>query len=215
MRIPTKIISNRLLTDSTFVLRFERSGLEFRSGQYLVLYLPGFTESREYSIYSGEDKPYLEVLVKEIPTGAFSRKLKKLKAGDSAFIEGPFGFFILNNNETFSKKLLFIATGTGISPFHSLVSTYGLTNYTLLHGVRTANEAYDSDHYNKGKYLLCTTRDNKGHFQGRVTSWLRHNRPVPDTICFLCGNANMIEEAAEILEAFGITPENIRSEVFF
>jgi ferredoxin--NADP+ reductase/benzoate/toluate 1,2-dioxygenase reductase subunit len=215
MRIPTKIISNRALTESAFVLRFERNGFEFRAGQYLVLSLPGFPESREYSIYSGEDKAYIEILVKEIPAGAFSRKLKKLKAGDAAFIEGPFGYFIINDNEVFTHNFLFIATGTGISPFHSFVSTYGLNKYTLLHGVRLTNEAYDRDYYNKGRYLLCTTRDNKGDFEGRVTSWLRHHPPAPNTICLLCGNAGMIEDAADILEAVGIPPENIRSEVFF
>jgi ferredoxin-NADP reductase len=36
-----------------------------------------------------------------------------------------------------------------------------------------------------------------------------------DTICYLCGNSDMIEEVTGILEKYGLPPENIRTEVFF
>ncbi len=57
--------------------------------------------------------------------------------------------------------------------------------------------------------------DGNGQFLGRVTAWLRHNKIDTGTLCYLCGNANMIDESTDILEAYGISPENIRSEVFF
>jgi len=215
MRQQSCIISNTNLTDSSFLLRFERNNFEFKPGQYIVMHIPGNSQCREYSIYSGADKPYIEILVKEVENGLFSTSLKKLKSGNIIEFEGPFGFFVLPEDSMFSKKFLFIATGTGISPFNSFLSSYKLSNITVLHGISYLNEAIGSNFFKDLDYITCTSKSNTGQFQGRVTSWLRHNSISQKTICYLCGNANMINEASDILEAYNIPPENIRSEVFF
>ena len=215
MRYKSTILSKRELTQSTFVLRFERNNLEFTPGQYLVVYISGSPYCREYSIYSAADKPYLEILVKEVKGGTFTQTLKHLKIDDIIEFEGPFGFFVLPNTNIFSFNYLFVATGTGISPFNSIINTFKLSNYNLLHGVRYKNEAYEKENYNPLNYKLCATVDNDGQFHGRVTTWLRHNRIEINKLCYLCGNADMIDEASDILESYGIPPENIKSEVFF
>lgn len=77
-----KVLGIRLLTKSTYVLKIERKGLQFKPGQNLNLGLAGDTEKRDYSIYSAEGENFLEILVKEVDEGLVSKKLKKLKLGD-------------------------------------------------------------------------------------------------------------------------------------
>ena len=209
-----KVIQTRQLTDSTFVVRLEKNNLEFQTGQFILL---GFsnTNRREYSVYSGENEDFLEVLVREVEGGKVSSKLKQLKPGDTVQVDGPFGFFKFSPDMYPVKKFLFVATGTGISPFHSFVKTHAELDYRLIHGVRFANEAYDHDDFQQERVTLCTSGDSDGDFYGRVTAYLAEQNIEKDTNCFLCGNSEMIYEVFDILTAKGIPVSNIYSEVYF
>lgn len=210
-----KLLETRKLTDSTYVLKMERRGLAFRSGQHILLGEAGSIHNREYSVYSGEQDDFFEVLIKEVEAGMVSKQLKKLVQDDMLQIEGPLGFFTLEPALIKSAQFLFVATGTGIAPFHSFSRSYPHLNYHLLHGVRKANEAYERNHYPAEKYSLCTTQDVKGDFQGRVTDYLRQNPVSKDTHCYLCGNFEMINEVFDILEKQGVPPQQVHAEVYF
>ncbi len=210
-----KVIEVRHLTDSTFVVRFDRNGLPFQTGQFVTLRLPNSVDQREYSVYSGEKDDFLEVLVREVEGGKISGKLKKLKPDNKIEVDGPFGFFKFNPNTFAAKKFLFIATGTGISPFHSFVKTFPALEYSLIHGVRFGNEAYEHSDFQQERITLCTTGDDSGDFYGRVTDYLFSQKPDVDTNCFLCGNSEMIYEVFDILTGKGIPVSNIYSEVYF
>jgi ferredoxin-NADP reductase len=203
------------LTPETFLIHLDRNKFSFKPGQYAVLRNPETGEGREYSIYSSEKEDRLSFLVREIKDGDFSRYLRYLKVGSSIEIEGPRGFFILDDQSVGDAPVLFIATGTGISPFHSFATSYTNLNYHLLHGVHFADEAYGSDAFCPNRICLCTSREDKGNYFGRVTYYLRENKVAENTICYLCGNSEMIEEVTSILENYGVAPENIRTEVFF
>ena len=90
-----KLLETRKLTDSTYILRMERRGLAFRSGQHILLGEAESIHNREYSVYSGEEDDYFEVLIKEVETGMVSKQLKKLLKDDKLQIEGPLGFFTI------------------------------------------------------------------------------------------------------------------------
>jgi ferredoxin/flavodoxin---NADP+ reductase len=210
-----KIRQIRFLTERTFVLRFDRGNMQFKAGQHIIVGLKGEMDQREYSVYSGENDDYLEILVREIPEGNVSLKLKQRKPGESLQVNGPFGSFGLETFNMFSRKLFFIASGTGISPFHSFVRSYPGINYTLIHGVRYKNEAYERDDYDPARYNLCTSKEyNEGH-RGRVTRFLPGYPVNPDMLFYVCGNNNMIYEVYHILRDKGIPDENIFSEVYF
>lgn len=210
-----KVISVRNLTDSAFVIRFERLNFQFQTGQFVMLKIPGSLENREYSVYSGENDDFLEVLVREIEGGKFSGRLKKLKPGAEIDVNGPFGFFKFNPEKYASKKFLFVATGTGISPFHSFVRTFPELDYQLVHGVRLKEEAYEHADYQMGKVMLCLSGDEGGDFYGRVTDYLFTQKIDRETNCFLCGNSEMIYEVFDIFTGKGIPVSNIYSEVYF
>lgn len=210
-----KIQQIRHLTNSTYVIRMDRGGMKFIAGQNLNLGIAGDTEKRDYSIYNGESDNYLEVLVKEVEDGLVSKQMKKLKPGDKLEIDGPFGFFTLKPEDIDTKKYLFIASGTGIAPFHSIAQSHPNLNFKLIHGIRHSNEAYEKEHYPEGKYVSCVTSDDKGDFKGRVTDFLKSNPVDNETLCYLCGNVNMIYDAFDVLKEQGVPSGNLHAEVYF
>lgn len=205
----------RNLTDSTYVLRFDRNNMEFTPGQHITLGLAGDKQLREYSIYSPTNVDYLEVLIREVEEGVVSKKLRRLKKGDIVNVEGPFGFFSPESNKLSSAKFLFIATGTGIAPFHSIIKSYSNLDYKLLHGIRYAEETYESEEYDSKRYISCTSKEAKGTFHGRVTDYLSKYNVDSDTLVYLCGNYEMIHAVYDILTTKGFSPDNIRTEVYF
>jgi ferredoxin/flavodoxin---NADP+ reductase len=212
----TKVLNIRNLTDSTYVLRLEKNNFQFKAGQYLVLDIPGKFKAREYSIYNSESTPFLDLLIKEVNGGEVSIELKHLKIGTLVEIAGPYGFFVLRDTpKPEAIQYTFIATGTGISPFHSIILSNPNLDYQIIHGVKTSDEAYDRSDYLTDRYTLCTTRDNGGDFHGRVTQYLRQREIAKDAIYYICGNSEMVNDVTEILEQNGITSKNIRTEIFF
>jgi ferredoxin-NADP reductase len=209
------VLEIKNITPETFVLRLDRQDFKFDPGQYVVIRIPGMQKGREYSIFSSTTDNYLDFLIREIPAGEFSRYLCHLKPGSELDIEGPKGYFILNEKTKQGHPTLLIATGTGISPFLSYVKSYPGLNYRVLHGVHFANEAYGREAFDPSRYCLCTSRHDQGDYFGRVTYYLKEHPVDKDTICYLCGNSDMIEEVTAMLEEYGLPPENIRTEVFF
>ncbi len=211
-----KILGLRELTSSTFVLEIERRDMKFEPGQHILLGRAGDIHHREYSIYSGVEDKALEVLVKEVEDGEVSKTLKHLKPGDEVEVQGPLGFFTLEDEflQT-GNRFLFIASGTGISPFHSMVRSFPNLNYKVVHGIRHASDAYEKSDYASIRYVACTSRDDQGDFNGRLTSFLQQNEVEPDTHCFLCGNFEMIRDAMNVLEEKGIPQDHLHAEVYF
>lgn len=210
-----RVLEIRNLTESTYVLRVERKDFGFVPGQCVNIGTVGSGVNREYSTYSGIDEPYLEFLIKEVRGGTVSPALRKLQARDEVELEGPYGLFVLENPEDERRKYLFVATGTGIAPFHSFVKSYPAIDYQILHGIRYVREQYDKDDYDRDRYIACVSREDGGDFHGRVTDYLRQHPVDPKTICYLCGNRNMINEVYDILREQGVSGSNIITEVFF
>ena len=177
--------------------------------------LPGSSELREYSIYSGIHDEFMEVLIKEVDDGVVSRQLKSIKPGDKLEVRGPYGFFLTESGISRPARLLFISSGTGIAPFHSYIRSNPEVDYQVIHGVRLMEEAYDIRHYKKGSLQVCTSRDNQGDFEGRLTDYLLEIDIDSHRQVYLCGNSNMIFDAMDILRARGIPQRQIFTEVYF
>ena len=209
------LLSITHITDSAYILRMSRRGLQFRAGQHILLGKAGSIHNREYSIYSGDTKDFIEVLVKEVEDGLVSKQLKKSKPGEKMQIEGPLGFFTIEPELIKTAKFLFIATGSGIAPFHSFANSYPDINYKVLHGIRHGNEAYGKQDFDAEKYISCTSGDKSGDYHGRVTDYIKQHPVTPDTHCYLCGNFNMIHEVFDLLEQQSVHPDQIHAEVYF
>jgi len=215
MIAPYSVSEIRNLCNASYVVRFSKNNLKFRPGQHLVVGVLGSSDAREYSVYSGRDEEFLEILVREVEDGIVSRKLRRLNMGNTLEVSGPYGFFMTNAQPPENKKLLFIASGTGIAPFHSFVKTYPEADYTIIHGIRTIDEAYERETYGKGRYTSCTSRDDKGDFQGRLTAYLKSLEIDKETMVYLCGNSDMVFESIDILQEKGLSNSHIFTEVYF
>ena len=214
-----RVRSIRNVSPSAYVLRLERGALTFEPGQYVTLGLAGSTARREYSIYSGCDDTFLEVLIKQVQGGSVSRQLARLQPGAVLECDGPFGYFTIPQPRR-SRPLLFVASGTGIAPFRSFTRSYPSLDYRILHGIRTAGERYDCAEYPPDRYLACLSRRPEagapaGSYQGRVTAFLRDRPVAPGTVCYLCGNSEMIFDAFDILKNQGVPSADLFAEVYF
>jgi ferredoxin--NADP+ reductase len=80
------------------------------------------------------------------------------------------------------------------------VKTYPQADYTIIHGIRTIDEAYERETYGEGRYIACTSRDDKGDFHGRLTAYLKSLEIDKETMVYLCGNSDMVFESIDILQ---------------
>jgi ferredoxin-NADP reductase len=207
-------ISVNYITPTVFILRITRRELQFKPGQHLTLGIPGVGELREYSIYSPPHHDYLEVLVRLVETGRLTPKLAKLRPGDEVLVDGPNGFFTLTDEQILHPQL-FIATGTGIAPFHCFAASHKNLDYTIVHGVAFHTEQHDPGHYKPGCYIPCFSRERNLPFAGRVTDWLRQNQVTPQTEVMVCGNSQMILDVWEMLLDQQHPMEKVRQEIYF
>ena len=209
-----KVKNIRHLQGNAYILQLERNGLEFKSGQHVQIAPLNNYNLREYSIYSGVHDGYLEILIKVVADGYLSNRLKNAKPGDYVQLYGPIGYFTIDK-KNLHKPFLFIASGSGIAPFHSFVSSYSNLNYTLIHGVKYHYEGYEKKFYAKEKYIQCTSQDTMGNYSGRLTQYIEENSFDFNSEVYLCGNNLMIADAMNILVQKGFRREQMHTEVYF
>jgi len=210
-----KLINIRNLSPSAYVLRLERKNILFKAGQCFNLGLKKSGVNREYSIYSGENDPYLEFLIKDVQGGSVSPFLRKVPEGEEVELHGPYGSFTINPNQANQGSFLFIGSGTGVAPFHSFICSYSNINYQIVLGVRTLSERYDLCDYDISKIIHCVSREPWDGFNGRVTSYLFDKTLDLSNTCYLCGNQSMIHDAYELLRGKGFSGDQIFTEAFF
>ncbi len=106
-----------------FDLVFEPGkGMDFIPGQFAVVICPkdGKVIRRAYSVASPpEQREKLSLVIKLVQGGVVTNWFWTLKQGDKIRVHGPFGKFILPEKIDFD--IVFVATGTGIAPFRSMV----------------------------------------------------------------------------------------------
>ena len=209
---PTTVLGVRAVGPGVFVLGFAPVATSFRAGESLRVTLPGADVERDYSLYSGERDPRWEILVREVDGGALSPRLRACRPGDRLLVSVPGGDFVLDDA---AGEHLFVATGTGIAPFHSMVRSRPDLRYRLLHGVRTAADRHDPAAFASGAYLPCVSREPGAGHHGRVTDRLPGLEIGEGTVCHLCGRNEMVYAVFHLLRARGVPEHRIRTEIYF
>lgn len=111
-------------TVARFVVRPDAGVPPFEPGQYFALGLTvdGRPLQRPYSTSSPRgEATSLEFLVRLVGAGAFTPRLWRLAADDRLWIGRPKGLFMLRPDDR--RTHLFVATGTGLAPFVSMLET--------------------------------------------------------------------------------------------
>lgn len=203
------------VSEKSYILKIERHNIDFIPGQYFVLGKNDSADSREYTVYSSTNDNFLEFLITEVERGKVSTKLRKCKIGEEIKVEGPYGYFELEENENFSGKHVFIATGSGIAPFRSIVRSNPNLNYQVLHGARYLHDCFNTSDYEKERYTTCISREKSGDYFGRVTDYIKENPIDPADMFYICGNTEMLFEVYDLLIALGVKSNSIRVEIFY
>ncbi len=216
-----RLISRRDITPDLVIMRFEPDiHYPFVPGQYCTI---GINDTyRPYSIASSPDKPYLELFIRLVKDGEFTPILWQLRVGDKVTLL-PKAKGIFTFEERFENQVM-IATGTGISPYVSIIRhyfrsrplVYAPRNFYVFHGVSYQDEfGYDDELRNISPdftYIPTVSRPEETRNTGwqgygkrinRFTRWLLINHGIePDnSIIYLCGNPKMLKDLSKKLPA--------------
>ncbi len=225
-RFTAKVIAVRQLTHDVrqIDLRLvEPPEIRFKAGQFVSFDVPdprtGRTVTRPYSIVSPPSSTQtISLLLNLVPHGPGSTYLFGLREGDETSFAGPAGNFYLREDPT--RDLLFVATGTGIAPFRSMLFANAEcpvpSRTTLFWGLRSQRDLYYQDELARlsrdlpgNLHVVTLSRPEPGWEgpSGRVTTLVeRKIHDVKRLAVYLCGNSGMIVEVTRIIQAKGLCP---------
>jgi len=230
-------------TDRLFSFRVTRpQSLRFRSGEFVMIGLPdeaGKPILRAYSIASPNWDEELEFYSIKVPDGPLTSRLQHIRPGDQIILRPkPVGTLVLDALLP-GKRLWFLATGTGIAPFASLMrdpETYEKFEQVIM--MHTCREAAELEY---GRQLVETLRDDpligemvegKLHYyptttreetvrMGRITDNLSSGKVFADLglppmdagydRAMVCGSLAFNLDVKAVLEGFGLN-EGANSE---
>jgi ferredoxin--NADP+ reductase len=207
------IFRKEYLGDDTYVFYFERF-FDFLSGQVVAIALREEEPARLYSICSGELEDEVAILFKIKSGGFLTPRLAKREVGENIWVSKAFGSFYGTDSDDY-----WIAAGTGIAPFVSMLKSNLAENKTLIHGGRLPISFYFSDLFEneKGlKYIKCSSvTDDDGFYRGRLTAYLKQATLDTNKIFFVCGSSEMVVQVRDILIGRGVDYDKIIAEIYF
>jgi len=209
--------------------------LKYVPGQLIQLAIQnpqdGEWHKRNYSVASWPDGTNkFELIITYLPGGLFSEYLfHEAKVGDEFVYRGPMGIFTLP--ETIDRDIFFISTGSGISPFRSMVNWIAengieTQNIKLFFGTRTEEdicyrgemELIEQVHPNF-EFVPCLSRGDE-YWKGKKGYVHEHYLDLIDNmtqkpLVYFCGWNRMIEEGRKHLAERGFEmTKDIRVEIF-
>ncbi|MBD1205063.1 MAG: ferredoxin--NADP reductase [Rhodobacteraceae bacterium] len=224
-------------TDRLFSFRVTRpQSLRFRSGEFVMIGLLGDNGKpllRAYSIASPAWDEELEFYSIKVPDGPLTSKLQHIQPGDEIILRPKPVGTLVHDALLPGKRLWFLATGTGLAPFASLMrepETYEKYDQVIM--MHTCREVAELEYGrqlveslkddpligelvgDKLRYYPTTTRETF-HQMGRVTDNLTSGKvfadlglpkmnPAEDR-AMVCGSLAFNVDVKKILEDFGLT----------
>lgn len=207
------LVDNQEISSGIHVISFNRN-FDFAPGQVVKIAIDREHPPRIYSICSGNRENEVLILFNIKEDGFLTPKLGAMIPGDKILVSKPYGSFLGTSGSAW-----WIATGTGMAPFYSMLRSGLEENKTLVHGVSYLNQFYFEDEleYILGEnYVRCCSRESSCDVvPGRVTEYLKNLPRLPDVKYYVCGSALMVVEVRDLLIEKGILFENILAEIYF
>ena len=235
-----RVLEVEHFTDRLFRIKLTRDrALRFRDGEFLMIGLDHFSEKlqknkpimRAYSVISPSHQETLEFYSIKVQDGPLTSKLQHIQVGDEVLVNTKSVGTLITTNVKNGRTLYMMSTGTGISPFLSLVRGFDIydnyDNVVLLHGVRNVTDLSFDDYLNnlnedeiykeitqgKFKYYPTVTREEFKH-EGRVTDAMYSGKvqkalgleefdKEKDRV-MICGSMEMNLELQEYFEGLGL-----------
>ena len=223
-------------TDRLFSFRVTRPrSLRFRSGEFVMIGLMGDTGKpllRAYSIASPNWDDQLEFYSIKVPDGPLTSRLQHIKPGDQIILRPKPVGTLVHDALLPGKTLWFLATGTGIAPFaslmrdpetyekyHRVVMMHTCREQAELEYGRTLIETLQADDLigelaaEQLLYYPTTTRQASPHM-GRITDNLISGKVFADLglpaitaqtdRAMVCGSLAFNIDVKAVLESFGL-----------
>ena len=222
------------LSDYTKHLEFEVEGaghFGFVPGQWLSLTHTkpdGEELTRAYSIASPPDGNRFAFCLNRVQDGFMSNYLCDLEPGAAISGQGPFGNFILRPP---LRDTVFIATGTGIAPFRSMLrwlladrERHQDKNFWLLFGSRTEKDIYYHDEFlqlaiEHKNFNYLPTLSRAASDWKRLRGYVQEHVPGivsgrTDMHAYICGLDKMVSANRELLKRLGWDRKSILYEKY-
>ena len=247
VQFPLRLVDRRMLapTIGHYVLaRDDGQPLDFIPGQFIQIHFD-YTDStparRSYSLSTIHDHALgpgeaVEIAVSHVPGGAATALFEGMAIGDRVNASGPYGRFCLMPGDH-NRRYLLIATGTGVTPYRSMLPVLAQRmaerdlEVVVLAGARTPGELLYAEDFRafaeahpRFRYVPCLSRElpaaGSAHAHpdvrhGYVQQQLAEFAPDPTTdIAYLCGNPDMVDACFEALKGYGLPIPQIRREKY-
>ncbi len=232
---PLRVTGIEMITPTIVCLSFRRDDgepFEFIAGQFINIHFEadGQPVHRSYSIANPPGSDDIAVAVSPVKDGRATKLLFGLEVGDVVDASGPYGRFVLRDDEP--CRYIMAATGTGVTPYRAMLPLIeqrldeGFTVEILL-GIWRREEALFARDFEE----FCSTREGANFHacysrempddahpwekNGYVQLHVAALDPQPaNDIVYLCGNPNMIDEAMEMLKAREFPTRQLRREKY-
>jgi ferredoxin--NADP+ reductase len=202
-------------TDRLFSFRVTRpQSLRFRSGEFVMIGLMGDNGKpllRAYSIASPAWDEELEFYSIKVPDGPLTSRLQHIQPGDEIILRPKPVGTLVHDALLPGKRLWFLATGTGLAPFASLMrepETY--EKYDQIIMMHTCREVAELEY---GRQLVDSLKDDPligdmvtdNLSSGKVFADLGLPRMNPEEDrAMVCGSLAFNVDVKAILEGFGL-----------
>ena len=201
----------------------EAAALAYAPGQFVSMSraIEGKHITRAYSIASAPDGNRFALCLNLVADGRFSPFLFSLEPGGAVDMKGPLGTFTLRES---GRDALFVATGTGIAPFRSMLERPMPRRCKLIFGTRYegtilyradferwAAERSDFD------FQVTLSRPpegwtgRSGHVQSHVLEAVGARR---DFDVYVCGMKAMVDDVRAKLKELGFDRKQIIAEKY-
>jgi len=231
--VSARLVRSTPLSDYTKHLEFETGNMGhfgFVAGQWLSVRanMPDGEEIiRAYSIASPpSDSGKFAFCLNRVQDGFMSNHLCNMEEGQEVTFQGPFGNFILRPP---MRDTIFIATGTGIAPFRSMLhwlladpERHQGKRLWLLFGVRTEQDIYYREEFEKlarahenFSFLPTLSRGGpewkglRGYVQDHAPGIVGDNK---DMHAYICGLDKMVRANRNLLKDLGWDRKQIMYE---
>ena len=173
-----------------------------------------------------------------VPPGIASSYVFTRKPGDKVTISGPYGEFLLPENDPDSQEYIFVGGGAGMAPLRSHIMQLfkGLQTKKTVHffyGARSLVEAFYLEDFAQIEkefpnfhFHLALDRPDPAADQAGVAytpgfvhnvmfeTYLKNHEAPEDIKYFMCGPPMMVASVNQLLDSLGVPPESILYDNF-
>jgi ferredoxin-NADP reductase len=230
-----RVLRSTPLSEFTKHIEFEVSGVShfgFVPGQWLSVKTttPGGEEmTRAYSIASPPtENGSVAFCLNRVQDGFMSNYLCNLEVGETISFQGPFGDFTLRPP---LRDTVFIATGTGVAPFRSMLhwllaekERHQDRQFWLLFGARRQQDLYYRDEFEQlamehGNFhfqpTLSRAEEDWPGLRGYVQQHLGEIVGMrTDMHAYICGLEKMVQANRDLLKTLAWDRKSIRYEKY-